>query len=276
MSYQNRLPPEGINVSSKPWAGDLLARLLLVLIFVALAGWLLLQALTYAVRWIPISYEQRLTGQWWQNTEASEREVYLQDLTEALARAGGMATDIKLFVHLQENDTLNAFATLGGNIVVFDGLLETLESEQALAFVLAHEAAHIALRHPIEGLTRQVGAQILLALVFGQSDLATIAGAGGNLALLTYTRDYERAADVWAYRALANHYGHINGSAALFHTLADAHPSEIPAWLGTHPDIEERLRLRQQWAEAENWPLDGALTPLSRFQKPIQKADEDS
>ncbi len=263
MGYQNRLPPEGINVSSKPWAGDLVVRLLLVLLLVALAGWLLLQALTYAVRWVPISYEQRLTGQWWHTGEPGEREVYVQDLTEALARAGGMAPDIRLFVHLQENDTLNAFATLGGNIVVFDGLLETLENEQALAFVLAHEVAHIALRHPIEGLTRQVGAQILLALVFGQSDLATVAGAGGNLALLTYTRDYERAADAWAYRALANHYGHINGSAALFHTLADINPSKIPAWLGTHPNIEERLQLRRQWAEAENWSLKGPLTPLS-------------
>ena len=265
MSYQNRLPPEGINVSSKPWAGDLLVRLLLVLAVVALGGWLLLQTLTYAVRWIPISYEQRLIGQWWQNTEAGKREATLQDLTEALARAGGLNPEIPLFVHLQENDTLNAFATLGGNIVVFDGLLETLKNEQALAFVLAHEVAHIALRHPIQGVTRQIGAQIILALVFGRSDFAAIAGTGGNLALLTYTRDYERAADVWAYRALVNHYGHINGSAALFHTLADTNPSQIPAWLGTHPDIEERLRLRQKWAEAENWPLEGALTPLSRM-----------
>lgn len=264
MSYQNRLPPEGINVSRSPWGGELLLRVLLALAVIAAAGWLLLQALTYAVRWIPVSYEQRLTGQW-QASEPDEREIYLQQLTSALAQAGGLHPDISLSVHLQPGETVNAFATLGGNIVVFEGLLEALDSEEALAFVLAHEAAHIELRHPIQGLTRQIGASIVMALVFGQSDLTSIAGAGGNLALLSYTRDYERAADAWAYRALANHYGHINGSDALFHTLANIHNTRVPAWLGTHPDVEERLALRKSWAATEGWPLTGTLSPLPEF-----------
>lgn len=42
---------------------------------------------------------------------------------------------------------INAFATPGGHIFITRGLLECAESEDALAAVIAHELAHIQLRH---------------------------------------------------------------------------------------------------------------------------------
>ncbi len=263
MSYQNRLPPEGINVSRKPWGGELMLRLLVALIVIGILGWLLLQSLTYAARWVPVSYEQRLMGDWLTASGEDPRQTYLQNLANSLARAGGLDEDIPLTVHLHEGEIINAFATLGGHVVVYEGLLEALETEEALAFVLAHEVAHIQLRHPIQGLSRQVGSSIVLALVFGHSDLGGIAGAGGNLALLSYSRAFERAADDWAYAALAEHYGHLHGSEALFEALDEAHPHSLPAWLGTHPDIEERLQRRKSWAKENKVPLRGELTALA-------------
>ncbi|HEY7884467.1 MAG TPA: M48 family metallopeptidase, partial [Cellvibrionaceae bacterium] len=247
-----------------PGGGELLLRVFILAIAVGVLLWLLFISLTTIVHWIPIHYEQRLVGNW-QTDEPDSQNIYLQKLSENLARAGGLDPAL-ITIHVQANETVNAFATLGGNIVVFEGLLDALDSEQALAFVLAHEVAHIALRHPIEGLARHMGFSLTLALVFGHSDVASIAGAGGNLALLTYSRDFERAADVWAYRALINHYGHINGSDNLFHTLAEQPGNNIPAWLATHPDIGERLTLRERWSTDNDWPLNGPLTPLPNWQ----------
>src|SRR5690606_23484107 len=113
---------------------ELLLRLLILGAAIAIFLWLLFISLTTLVHLIPIHYEQRLIGNW-QAAEPDARQVYLQTLSEDLARAGGLDPEL-LSVHVQTGATVNAFATLGGNIVVFQGLLDALDSEQALAFVL--------------------------------------------------------------------------------------------------------------------------------------------
>ena len=267
MGYQNRQPPEGINTSDGPWGRELLLRLALVGALVALTLWLLLWAIAHLARWTPFSWETRLVQNWRQTTAPDPKAEYLQRLTDQLALAGGLPHDIQLHLSHRPEPVVNAFASLGGNIVVFQGLIDELAHEQALAFVLAHETAHIALRHPIQVLARQMGVSLTLALVFGQSDLATLAGASGNIMLLNYSREFERAADAWALQALARHYGHIAGSDALFTALARAPSDHLPAWLGTHPDINERLTRRLALAAAEHWETNGTLTPLPEWLK---------
>jgi predicted Zn-dependent protease len=53
-------------------------------------------------------------------------------------------------VGILDSPELNAFATTGGHIFVCRGLMEALTTEDALAAVLAHEIAHIQLRHGVE------------------------------------------------------------------------------------------------------------------------------
>jgi predicted Zn-dependent protease len=53
-------------------------------------------------------------------------------------------------VAILNSPDLNAFGTIGGHIFICRGLLEALPSEDAVAAVLAHEIAHIQLRHSEE------------------------------------------------------------------------------------------------------------------------------
>ncbi|MEC9410786.1 MAG: M48 family metalloprotease, partial [Pseudomonadota bacterium] len=70
-------------------------------------------------------------------------------------------------VHWLPNvDAANAFATSGGNIHVTRGLLDAVNSENGLAMVLAHEYAHIELRHPVVLMLEQIG-HTLIALLTG-------------------------------------------------------------------------------------------------------------
>jgi predicted Zn-dependent protease len=55
-------------------------------------------------------------------------------------------------VMILDSTEINAFATSGGHIFVTKGLVDSVDSEDALAAVLAHEIAHIQLRHNIESL----------------------------------------------------------------------------------------------------------------------------
>jgi beta-barrel assembly-enhancing protease len=56
---------------------------------------------------------------------------------------------------LLKTDSVNAFATPGGFVLVTAGLVKQLESEDELAFVLAHEIAHVLRRHHYRVVIRQ-------------------------------------------------------------------------------------------------------------------------
>ncbi len=53
------------------------------------------------------------------------------------------------YVGIIDTDEINAMATPGGHIFVSRGLIKSVDSEDALAAVLAHEIAHIQLKHSI-------------------------------------------------------------------------------------------------------------------------------
>ena len=50
-----------------------------------------------------------------------------------LANAADLPDDMILTAHIMDSDMLNAFATMGGHIVVMRELLEALPSENVLA-----------------------------------------------------------------------------------------------------------------------------------------------
>jgi hypothetical protein len=97
----------------------------------------------------------------------------------------------------------NAFATANGIVVVNDSMLETLENESQLAFVLAHEISHAVQEHYWRQL--QYHHKKLAALQIGGAIAGAFGGWGSvakNIANLTvaavrngYSRDLENQAD---------------------------------------------------------------------------------
>jgi beta-barrel assembly-enhancing protease len=165
-------------------------------------------------------------------------------------------------VHWSDTDVPNAFATLGGHLVVTRGLYERMPSENALAMVLAHELAHLRGRDPISAVGGTASLAVLLALLGGDAEqlLPHVAQA----VQLGYSRRAERRADEAALAAVTARYGHAGGAAAVFEVLAGyAGPlrDATPTLLSTHPADEERIeRLRQA---AQDWnPQLQPLRPL--------------
>lgn len=76
---------------------------------------------------------------------------YVQSVLQSVA---GVSDRPELFSgwHAQvvESDEVNAVSAPGGYVFLTTGLLATLEDEEELAAVLAHEAAHIAERHGVK------------------------------------------------------------------------------------------------------------------------------
>jgi predicted Zn-dependent protease len=193
-------------------------------------------------------------------------EPYLKRLGERLARAQGLPPELRIEVHYDDDPVVNAFATLGGHIVVYQGLLDAVQDENALAMVLAHEIAHVRHRHPIVGLGRSAALGFALMLLGADSGAQSVAGAisqGGALTMLSFSRSQEEEADATALETVARAYGHVAGADQFFrHMLAEEGASEPPRFLSSHPLTSQRIEALGALAARRGWKMEGDITPL--------------
>lgn len=82
-----------------------------------------------------------------------EQEVYVNDVGRWLSLHSGRP-DLPWKFGILDVDSVNAFATPGGNVFISRGLLAQLHSENELAGVLAHEIAHVALKHHLKDIQK--------------------------------------------------------------------------------------------------------------------------
>jgi len=275
--YENPVIPEGINVSPTHPIKDfaLLVAGISALIIVAVLALSLLAG--QLARHIPFAQERALAaslGRWLpeppDSAVAKQRQHYLQTLTNRLASQLALPPDMPITVHYSSSQTVNAMATLGGHIVVFQGLIDTLPSENALAMVLAHEIAHVRHRDPVVAMGR--GFAVMLALSslsgFGDGALQQWLGGVGMLPILSFSRSQEEAADSTALQAVLDLYGHVGDAAAFFEAVAERQSAaHSPTMFNTHPDVEQRIARIREFAARHAKPEQAPATPLPAFMK---------
>jgi predicted Zn-dependent protease len=81
-------------------------------------------------------------------------------------------------VAMLDTNEINAFATSGGHIFLTRGLVNAAKSEEALAAVIAHEVAHIQLKHSIRAIKTSRITQAIL--VTGASAAGAVTGMNVN------------------------------------------------------------------------------------------------
>ncbi|MGB2816815.1 MAG: M48 family metallopeptidase [Burkholderiaceae bacterium] len=275
MRLENRPPAEGINSSTDHPLKEL-AWLLGGSVAVVIA---LVFAVSIGAQWIaprvPYKYEARLAATLPPIATAPATEAgravqnELQRIADRLAARMHLPEGMQVRVGYDESKTINAFATLGGQTVFFKGLLARLDTEDALAMVMAHEIAHLQHRHASAALGRGVAVGLLLSVVsaeLGRSAAAGVLNQAGLATTLSFNRDQERQADDVALQVLAQEYGHLGGAIDLFRTMAalPGADSAVPQveMLRTHPLTRNRQQAIEQWAKRNNVPIDGARRPL--------------
>lgn len=231
--------------------------------------------------WVPFAWEQRLAQPVASRLAAEvpgAPQRYLQELADALAAQMDLPPGMRVQVHWRADATPNAFATLGGHVTVFQGLVDVLESENALAMVLAHEIAHVQHRDPLVSAGSGLLVSLSLQALLGSGSDSVISQTSAALSQLEFSRQQERAADAAALRALQRHYGHVRGADGFFRAMLQrpglAH--HAPEWLSTHPDTAQRLQRIMEASEAA--PADARLTPLpvflGRSAKPLRTVNQ--
>jgi predicted Zn-dependent protease len=216
------------------------------------------------------------------STNEIEVKEYLNHLTQKLASHLDIPSDYQLEVHYIDNGTINAFATLGGHIFVFRGLIEAMPDENSLAMVLAHEIAHIKHRDPLAAMGRGFAIQLIYSFVSGDfSSGSDLAVEGSEIGLLHFSREQEQAADIQAIDALYKNYGHVEGFDTLFsyilnelqeQKINDDSEISLEEWLSTHPRLKKRIELLSKYARENDLPLSGTIRAIPQSLRTSIKA----
>jgi len=164
-----------------------------------------------------------------------------------------------------QDDTINAFATLGGFVYVHKGLLKAADNEAQLASVLGHEMGHIAGKHVLKQMQQK-------AL---ENGLLTAAGLDRNAAVnvgLQIARDLPRSrqnefeADKRGLRTIGK-AGYAQSAMVSFMKKLLG-KSSTPAFLSTHPATGDRVVALEHEIEAK--PSHGKQGLDSNYQASVK------
>ncbi len=189
-------------------------------------------------------------------------------------------------VALLDTDEICAFSAPGGYILVSRGLLSTVQSEDELAGVLAHELGHLRNKDGINAVGRSKATSMLTA---AGTLLVSMAGGGGlagallqtfegavdqavtDLVAKGFSREQELLADEAALQLMSK-TGYVAGAyldfmRRVFHT---GQTQDI-ALFATHPMSEQRLVNVQQRLQTLDYPGAGSELRVKRFR--VAQAD---
>jgi predicted Zn-dependent protease len=182
---------------------------------------------------------------------------------------------------INDPKTVNAFATTGGDLYVYSGLILLADDGAELAGVVAHEIGHVALYHVQQQMVDAVGLEALTALALGKNPgVATqvAAAVGGKTAMLANSRGDEKQADEWGVEH-ANEAGYDPRGLVRFFEKLKGQEGKTPAalgWLSDHPTTPSRIEDTQQLIQKKNLHatgtgpagLDGVKAALGKLPAP--------
>ena len=182
-------------------------------------------------------------------------------------KANGLESELQGFkweYNVVDNPTVNAFCMPGGKVVVYTGIIELAQNEDALAVIMGHEIAHALAHHGNERMSQGMIAQLGLAsLDYALQEkpaatrnlLMAAAGVGAQVGImLPFSRKHESEADeIGLY--LMTMAGYDPSEAAPFWQRMAAKGGEAPPeFLSTHPHPESRSeRLKSLAAKAREY-----------------------
>jgi predicted Zn-dependent protease len=156
-----------------------------------------------------------------------------------------------------EQEAYNAFATPGGHIFVYTGLLAAMQEEEELAGILGHEIAHVTARHISQKIERSKKLQVATLAGMAAGVLMGMAGGGaaasavttGSMAAgasieLAYSRENEIQADQLGLEYLSNAGYSAEGLLKILKKIRSKTwfgKDIVPTYLMTHPAVEDRI-----------------------------------
>jgi predicted Zn-dependent protease len=203
----------------------------------------------------------------------AEIENTIRDWATPLLRAAGIAPESVTFRMVNE-DSLNAFVTLGNRMFLHTGLLARSETPGQVIGVMAHEIGHIAGGHAVRMKDELERARMLSMITSalgmaaaagtGRGDVGAAVMMGGSSAAMrnffSYSRTQESSADQAALKYLRATGQNADGLVDFFEILGDQEmllSNQQDAYVRTHPLTRDRITTLRREVEASDLPPAG-------------------
>ncbi len=272
MKYTPKTIEENVNVSHSSPLGELFL-LLGGLIGIVLIAYVMLGfAVDAVVKRLPPGLEQHLgvfVAAALPQNPPTDADAYLQGIVNDFVPMTPLAGGTYRVIIVPSSEA-NAMALPGGYIVVLSGLLKELDSENALAFILAHELGHFAHRDHLRGLGRGLVLSAISTFLMGADSGVTEFLTKSLMTVeMKFSQRQETQADLFALDLLNKRYGHIGGATDFFNQLADQDRlGRLTYFFATHPYPKDRVsdllgKIRENgYIEGEKAALDARVETL--------------
>ena len=149
--------------------------------------------------------------------------------------------------HVVNQKEINAFALPGGPVYVNLGTIQAADNEAELAGVMAHEISHVVQRHGTRAASKQMAAQLPLAIlggIMGRGALSQMAQMGISFGVGSYflknSRQAESEADLLGSDIMYDTGFNPQAMANFFTKLEKEGGARSPQFLSDHPDPGNR------------------------------------
>lgn len=207
-------------------------------------------------------------------------EGYLNEVGQKLLVHSTRKDYPHAFIPLASPNIVNAFAIGNGNTYVTRALLDLLDDEAELAFVMGHEMGHVDKRHIASSLDRAVGLTLLLDLAESAAGekaagetMALAKGVVGGLVLNGFGREAELEADEKGLKYAVEAGYDPMASVRVFQKLQKLAPDVkgIEVYLQSHPNASKRITEAEKEIK-DRFPNKTGVTNKERFQEFVKGA----
>jgi beta-barrel assembly-enhancing protease len=226
-------------------------------------------------------YAQQIEQQF-QVVQNRELTDYINRIGQRLAKQGGLEEYPFTFKVVNE-PSINAFALPGGPMFVHTGLIKAADNEAQIAGVLAHELAHVVLRHGTQQASKSqliqlpamIGGAVMGGSLAGQLAQLGI-GLGANSVLLKFSRGAESDADLLGAYTMAK-AGYNPIEMARFFEKLEAEmggkgQSRMAQFMSDHPNPGNRVKaIEEQLPYMARGPFDAQEGNLGGIKGMVDK-----
>lgn len=199
---------------------------------------------------------------------------YVNLVGQAVAQQSIRGSEVAFRFGVLDTEDVNAFAAPGGYIFVTRGALGLMESEAALAGVLAHEVAHVDQKHVLDEIRRSsVMSSVQEEAQLDGALLDRLAELGGSMLFMGLSREDEMESDsLGVLYAVATGY-QAAGLVQFLERLVELEQAEGEAsegmqeWMATHPSTAGRLEALQAQIERAGIDPRAGQAAVDRFRR---------
>jgi len=268
MRFIPRSTEEGINVSKEHPLAEAGTLIVAISLFFAAITIVLIFMVEIALYFLSVEKEVALFESWSPEdivlvAEDDERSKTVDEILRRLSRHYP-ESPYTFRIKIDDSELMNAMALPGGLIVLTAGLLDVVNTENELAFIIGHEMGHFRNRDHMRALGRSVVLGMLFVAMSGSGAGTAYGTSVADLAVRGFSRNQEVSADKFGLGIVHKEFDHVADSWCFFERINEGEGDflDLMSYLSTHPSPDDRVDALIMLADENGWPIFGELTPL--------------